>query len=320
MRLADLDQRVIPEAARRTAALAAWFRRALPLHDQPPHPRAVTPAPLVLRLRAVDDRWAATGALAWLRDIPQLGALAIGLIVVTAGATVVTRQEARPPPTEVASGPPVGPATPGEGGLVGPMIGDDVLTYVDEAERRLEVRAAGEPDEEVYAVVSFGAYRSPVEAAALLIPGITAIKGFYRVPPRPREQTDLLEFAIGDGALVPEAVRAFEQRAAFRTGEVRELDQVNTTTTDPAQHAYNSATAAQYRREAAALKQRCACLYGVAVQAKLRVLQELAGRTGIRLVDAAPANTDLELLTFAALLPEEKVTVTRGNEGARPGG
>jgi len=97
----------------------------------PPSPRS--------RLLRLDDRFAARGPLALLRDVPQLGLLLIASIFLAASALAFTR---RTPPRPVAAAGPVSAPSQPTGSTdplaapvtrVGPVDGTPVPGYVDAA-------------------------------------------------------------------------------------------------------------------------------------------------------------------------------------------
>ena len=301
MSLRDLDERLVPR-------IAAGLDRVARLFPKTPEPSG--PLPVILRLRRLDDRWTAAGPLALLRDVPQLGAVAIGALVLASGITVAgrTRPEATAPPGTEQS---PGAEAPAGDGALGPQIGENVPAYIDDANDRLRELGEDEPDGTVVAVISFTAYRTPEQVRDLAGP-LQVRQVFYRVP-MPLPQGIVRTAEVDD--VVVDARREFERVAKLRSAESKELAKVAATIEgDPAQKREHELDARLYANEAASLRGPCACVFGVVVRARLRLLLDLLGQSGVRVVDVSEVDAHLDHLTYTALLPEEKITVTGGNQ------
>lgn len=299
--LADLDDRLLPGLARRLDHLV----RKIPEPDGP--------APLIVRLRRVDDRWTRRGPLALIRDVPQLGAVAVvALLVVNVGVVKARNRPERRPPAEQAADPDATPS-PGEvlGGHLGPDLGENVRLYVAAARVRLRNLAATEPDGPVVAVVQFASYRTPEQVRTLLGP-LPVARVMYRAPLKlPEGPTHL----IGVSDVVRDTRKDFLRVAKHDESEAKGLLDFNKTVVgDPAQVEFNKKEAANQQREAAILRGPCACVYGVVVQAELRQLVDLLVQPSVRVVDPSPPRATVELFDYSALLPEETTTVTAGNQ------
>ena len=324
MNLRQLDDLLLPRAAVVTRRFADWWRHTLPFDDgtrtrRVPPPRPPGPAPLIVRLRDLDDRYAHRAPMSWLREVPQLGALALAGLVFVGGVVAVDRAERQPPPLEDPGPVATAPAElPGEGGIVGPQIGQQVPVYIATATRRLQENAARSPDSAAYAVVSYAAYTKPTDLPKRLTKGVVPLRVLYRVKPLPGRQTVSQEAPVRE--LVRDTHAAFDARAKLLEGEARNIRQLIPTVTDPAFLADYRSSAESFEREVQLLRGRCACVYAVVVRATYRVLRELLQVPGVRVVDAAPPRTALDVLDLSGLFPEERVTVTRGNEGVQPGG
>jgi hypothetical protein len=296
--LRDLDNRFVP-------GLAARLER---LVDRLPEPSG--PAPLIVRLRRVDDRWTGRGPLALLRDVPQLGAVAIAALVLANAVTISqrvhpNRAAAKPVPTSSASPEPGDP----DDGHLGPLLGDKVPLYVQTARDHLQRAAQGSPDGEVVAVISLRSYRTPEQVNALL-PRIEVLRVFFRAPLR---LPNGLVHDVEVHSLVADTRKAIAQAGAARQAEANELLRVAATIqNDPAQKADQEKDAKIYQAEARLLRGGCDCVFGVVVRAKLRVLVDLL--SSVRVVDAGSPSGGPGDYEFTALLPEEKVTATAGNQ------
>jgi hypothetical protein len=326
--LRELDDRVLPVLARRLQrAPRPSPPPAAPVPEQPVGGEgqvaarpARGPAPVILRLREVDDRYA-RGPLALVREIPQLGFLFLAVLLLVSGASVLQRRS-----DDAAGGPGrsgiEGPASPGADGdlTLGPVLGDDVPTYLAESQQSLQRRADGaDADEPAWAVVSFRSYLGPDQVASTLRDPRAAFV-LFRVPPKAGTQAEPSE-PIPVGKDTATGIRsAFAAVARGKLEEAEGFDELaRTSENDPAfQEAYR-ADAAQRRAEAAVLAKGCACVFAALVRATPKELLALSTVPEVRVVDLAPAGAELDTLQVRGLLPEEKVTVTGGNEGS-PGG
>ena len=303
--LSDLDDRLLPGLARRLDHL---------VHKIPTPPEPTGPAPVIVRLRRVDDRWTRRGPLALLRDVPQLGAVAIAAVVLANLGVVKarTRPERRPPAEALD---PTATPTPTEGepagGHLGPELGQNVRLYVAAARVRLLRIGSQTPDGVAVAVVSFAKYQTPEQVRDLLGPVETA-RVLYRAPLK-LPDGPVHQITVGD--LVRDTRKDFLRVAKGRETEARELVAINETiVNDPAQRADQERDAAAYQREANVLRGPCACVYAVVVQARLRLLVDLLANLAVRAVDPSPAGAPLDVYEFSGLLPEERTTVTGGNQ------
>jgi hypothetical protein len=275
-----------------------------------------------VRLRDVDDRYARTGPLALLRDVPQLGYLAIGAIVLAGGAIAMQRSRniaATRPQDQVVDALPGGEETPDVDTAdtrVGPALGDDVVTYLGDAQAELRRRADKDDDDEVsWAVVSFERYLDPTQLGKT-VSGSSPSFVLFRVPPLKGEQAEPEEPAPVRGNLVTATISAFARVARDKQVEALEKERnAAESANDPAYQAEYAALAKQFKREATALNGGCACVYAVIIRARAEDLLSLSRADGVRTVDIGPRGAEFKDLEFRGLLPEEKVTVTGGNEG-----
>lgn len=299
--LRRLDDRFVP-------ALAAFFDKIVP---RPPEPTG--PLPVILRLRRWDDRWTRRGPLALMREIPQLGALVMAALVLVNGVTVWNRSERQARQAERTGAEPR--AEGDDRTVIGPTIGAKVSDYAAEARRRLVDGSSGQPDAAAVAVVSFSRYRSP-EQVRQLVGEAAVVRIFYR-PPVPLAEAD--PEASGEAEvtdLVRDAKKEFLRLAAEYDQKIKELQGViDTNDHDPAQKAEDERERDRFRRKVRHLRGACECIYAVVVETKMRILVGLAGREGIRVVDPSVPNARLtDYDGYRGLLPEERVTVTAGNQ------
>jgi hypothetical protein len=303
MNLRDLDERLVP-------AMAEWLDRVVKRLPTPPEPSG--PAPLIVRLRRVDDRWTRRGPLALIRDVPQVGAVVVFALLLAGAATVKLRHD----PRAAANGGPVPSASASadpeeDDGILGPQIGEKVPLYLAESRQKLERIGAGQPDGVVMAVISFRTYQTPVQAAELLGP-IPVKRVFYR-PALPLNQVQAASVAVED--LVRDSRKAFTRVAAQLARDAAELRKVAATIeNDPAQKAEHERDAVISSRQAAILRGPCDCVFAVVVRTKLRLLLDLVGNPAVRVIEPSVPGAKPEDFDYFGLLPEEKVTVTAGNQ------
>lgn len=295
--LRRLDDRFVP-------ALAAFFDRLIP-----PAPEPSGPLPVIVRLRRWDDRYAGTGLLGFLREVPQMGAVALAALVFTSSVTVYSRtsrteQAAREDGT--GSYADDGPLD----GELGPDIGTSVDGYLDETKERLRRVAAAEPDAMAVAVVMLNEYRTPEQVRDLLGP-VQARVVFYK-PPTP--EGVVRQIPVED--LVGDTRADMTRYAADSAAEAKELARVGATIEgDPAGKRQHLADAKAYAAEAKVLRGPCECVFAVVVRAQVRMLADALNLGGVRTIEVSGLGARIERFTlFTALLPDEKVTVTGGNE------
>lgn len=302
MRLDDLDARLVPRLAARLRALldAAAQRRET---VQAAAAGVLEPRPDGA-LRRLDARYAGSGPLALLRDVPQLGVLLIAAVFVAgAGVALSTsggHRRSTPDPAAIAAVTPT---------VLGPAPGTKVATYLAAVQKRAAAVSQAAPDGTYTALVSFDSYRTPKEARALLgdlqvkrvLAHVQAVNA--EVLPIPVTSTlvadvDLALAAIGQRKV--KDAREFATLAATISGSTREEKQFK---------AFYVQAAATARRESTIYKAGCRCLFAALVRGKARDLASLPSLAGIRAVDIGGGSDDT--LQVQPLLPEQTVTVTR---------
>jgi hypothetical protein len=302
MSLRDLDDKYLPALARK---LDGWIHR---IPDPLPEPTG--PLPVIKRLRRLDDRWATSGPLALFRDIPQLGAVAVAALVLAGTATVKVRHVPAAPPGAGTAAEQAEEELEQETHL-GPEIGESVGAYLDGTAAKLRKVVPGAPEGTVVAVLSFSSYRTPEQVRALVGPAQVQ-RIFYRAP-LPLGKTRTQTTAVED--LLRDSRKDFARVAAIHTREGRELLRVAATIeNDPAQKAEHEKDGNFELKVAGLLKGRCACIYGVVVRTKLRILVDLRPQPGVRAVDVSRVGGEIDDYDYTALLPEEKTIVTGGNQ------
>ncbi|MGK5684566.1 hypothetical protein [Actinoplanes sp. URMC 104] len=207
---------------------------------------------------------------------------------------------------------PVPAEDPGEVVRVGVVQGQQVPGYLDAA--RTELAALTDPSApaagDTWALVSLEGY---VAAGVLpdLLAGTAVAQVYARVPlaaahtpvvriPVYHLPADVLTGML-DTALARDREQAeYEQLARRLTGQDRGQQR--------ARQAYATAarTAAE---EASAYRSGCSCVFAAVVRAAPSALREVAGRPGVRAVDAAPEVRRLDRTEFRPPLPEQNGTV-----------
>jgi hypothetical protein len=180
---------------------------------------------------------------------------------------------------------------------VGPSDGTSIPAYVAASARSLAGLRGTAP---VVALVSFREYRTASSATALLS-GSGAKLAFARVP-LAGLQTRLASFAVVNPAT--DLAAGLAALASARSAE--------------AARSPDSAGAAVARKEAAAYRSGCACLYGAAIVAPPTALRAFALRVGVRAVEPAPSVVNVYQAVFLPLLPEQVSVVTPPPDSAAP--
>lgn len=255
-----------------------------------------------------------------LAELPQLGFVAIGLLLCVALAVVGQRLGDRPDAAASAANPgglPAGAAPTGGGSpAVGPTPGTDLAAYLPGRQQELLARAGDGPDDAATAVVSLAAYARPGELAGLLGEGVT-LRGVF------------VHVAVQEAGVVtptPAGLLSLDPGASPADGLARLAEDLERQATDNQRQAdsitqiFNPATQEQkdlflrearvQRLEARTLREGGPCLYGAVLTATAGRLAALSVRPGVRLVDPAPEGLDPGRVRARALLPEDRDTVS----------
>ncbi|WP_051022305.1 hypothetical protein [Nocardia pneumoniae] len=176
---------------------------------------------------------------------------------------------------------------------LGPDYGEQVADYLSRAEDSL----AGDDDAQHWALVSFTEPVVPEEIPAHS-GGMRIAQVLYRVP-IPRVQTPLVAVPVPHdvGAAVDSAQYAawlLPRPADDRSARVAAVS-------------------------AARLRDGCACVVGLVVRGRLTELRNLAEQTGIRAVQALPADAVAGSFAVIPLLPDYRDVIVPGpNDGPVP--
>ncbi|MBC7375754.1 MAG: hypothetical protein H7323_17330, partial [Frankiales bacterium] len=166
--LRGLDDRVVPRLAATLRALIDGLgnRRAGLV-------RAVV-APRRGRLRSLDDRFAASGPLALLRDVPQLGLLLVAAVFLAGAGVAVARNS----PAQVAER----ALVQAEQALplsLGPPVGADVDAFFRSSLARAVELTRDSPNDRVLALVSLTEELTPEQTGQLVAGSTLMVKRAY---------------------------------------------------------------------------------------------------------------------------------------------
>lgn len=309
--LRALDAALVPRAAR-------LLRRSVD---------AVAGAPRAAAAGAgrLDRRFARRGALGWVRELPQVGFVAVGALLVAAALGAV-RVDADRSAGPVATGPqtarvtPIagcasGTADPSGDAYVGPATAASVPAYVRGQNRLLTACARAAPGEQALAVVSLPEPATPGDTAGALR-GVTVTRAYVLVEGQPGTpyQLDLsgardgtVAVAASIGAAYAVAEQQFDQDRMLQLAQAGSVQ-----VTDPAEAAGKAAFVAQADADelaAGQLRSRCACVYGAVVSGPIRALAALR-TSSVRVVALAPIGAVAAGITGRPLLPDETTTLS----------
>ena len=223
------------------------------------------------------------------RDRSRLRALGFGAAAAVCAAVVVALGITNPPAPDGISTDRLGPDT-----------GETIAEYLDRARDSL----SGTDDGDRWALVSFADYR-PTAALPGLSSGVRMSQALYQVP-LPRVATPLVAVQVPANAT---ALTRSGTDAAWQLADRRRYT------------ADGTRGARVLDGSIARLRAGCACSPGLVVRAPLSGLRELAGRPGVRAVQALPADAVAERFAVAPLLPDSADPVApRPDDGPVPAG
>ena len=284
--LLTLDAAVVPATAR-------GLRRVLDTTRHGPGRAA----------RWLDGRLAGRGPLGLVRETPQVGLVAVGLLLAAGafGAVRVGGQAGGGTAGAAASAVPVavpgcpsGTAAPGGAAYVGPPGNGPLAGYLDAQNRLLDACAAAAPDARAMAVVSLPQPVTPSDVAGALR-GVTVATAYVVLPGRGSTPYALpLHGARGGTVAVAAAVSAAYAAAQVLFEQDRTVEQSRA----------RQAQADADELAVGQLRDRCACVYGALVIGTVRQLAALR-TSSVRLVALAPAGTAAAKVTARPLLPAE---------------
>lgn len=313
MTLRDLDTRLVPRLA---AALRSLLDGAADRRDRTA--RTLT-SPSSGRLRRLDDRFASTGPLALLRDVPQLGVLLVAAVFLTGAGVAVARNS----PESVAEREQV-EAEQALPLTLGPPVGADVDAHFATARERVVALSDESPDDVLLALVTLSDELTPEQAGAIVAEAVSLqVRRAYVRPPVGDGAQVLPVEVPGDVATVLRALfaataerRAEEQRELLTTAASIPDDAGETDRRFKAQYVADAGTKG---REAAAYRTACACVFALVVEGSARELAELPSLPAVRGVEVARRGASLPALRFDPL-PPEVTDIRTASPAATPGG
>lgn len=305
MRLDELDERLVPRLATRLrAALDAAADRRARIREGLVGRGARLRASRSSALRRLDDRYAAHGPLALLRDVPQLGLLLVAAVFLAGSGLALERSSTQ----RNAANNPTGPAASLPTTL-GPEPGTLVAAYVAETRKRAMLLSQATPDAEYTALVSFSRYQTPQQARLLLGDlRVTRVLAHVQLP-----AAEVLPIPV-TGTLVADIRTTFAAVAKRKLRDRQEFVNLATSITGSSKEelqfkAFYGESAQTAAKEAAAYAKGCACLFAAVVRGKARDLAALPALPAVRAVDIGAGEPDT--LQIRPLLPEQKVRVTK---------
>lgn len=310
MKPGDLDDKFLPLAAAKVAALT---QKLAVQRTRFRHSFQGT------SLKDLDARYAGTGPLALLRDVPQVGFVLIAAVFLAGAGTVVTRESSRNRTAQQQTVDPGSPETPYATGdtTLGPEVGEATATYEGTSARGLTEASTGSPEDTRVALISLRAYQSPAQLKVLL-EGFPVRRVFLRAK---AAGTDASQIPIDiKGDLLTELRRAYAATVSGRLEAQKSYQGYvdSLTVTTPEEQAFKDLYAAFAKAtgiEAREFKAGCACVFAVVVEAKAGRLQDLRTRPGIRAIEVADRGVALRALQVRPLLPEVRGAVPKQQAG-----
>jgi hypothetical protein len=310
--LRDLDARLVPRLASALRALldgtAHAARESVATVRRPAS--SLVAAARIAPLQRLDDRYASTGPLKLLRDVPQLGVLVIAAVFLagTGAALALTGPDSaeRRSPAQREAALPL---------TLGASAGTDIDAHFAAARERVRDLAEREPDARHLALLTLNKSLTAEQAALLLDEtGLSVRRAYLRAPGVPDAETIPFQtpgdFAAGLRQVLARiaAGKAEEQRALLETARTVEP----TTAEEEAFRAQFEADARSVGQEAAVYQEGCACVFALVVQASAAELAALPRLSVVRGVEAAPRGVQLDVLDIRPLPPEVQGVVPAG--------
>ncbi|GAA2585113.1 hypothetical protein GCM10010435_73920 [Winogradskya consettensis] len=205
---------------------------------------------------------------------------------------------------------------------VGVVDGQSVSGYLRSSRGELGAMfpSAGPPSAgDTWALVSLTGYLGPDKLLGVL--GDSAVAQVYARAPLPGVRTQVVKIPVYRmpqdvvAGMLNAALARDQEQADYRklSGEL-EGDGTNELRV---RQAYDNA-AQIAAAEAAAFRAHCACVFAAVVRAGPAVLDRIAGRAEVRVVDPAPEVRQLDRTEFRPVLPEQTTTVPDDDEPSGP--
>ena len=303
-RLRDTDERLVP----RLAELLRAFLDGAGEQRRQARRRVSTVTQAVFErgpLRRLDDRYASSGPLALVRDVPQLGLLMVAVVFVAGASVALARsggeQKAATAQQQIDATAPT---------ALGPDVGDSIDAYVAESRKRAVLASQGSPDGVYTAFVSFTKYLTPQQARLTLGElKVTKVVLHAQLP-----TADVLPVSVQDMVpdikkLATDVVRRKTQDAAEFTKLARSIQPKSKE--EKQFQAFYLAAAKQATLEGMVYgSNNCTCVIGALVRGPARELAALPAIAGIRAVEIGSRQED-DALLLRPLAPEQKGIVAK---------
>lgn len=309
MKLSDLDSQLVPRlaamlrdlldgaAARRATARASLRRRSEEL--------------LTVRedgvLHRLDERYASRGPLKLIRDVPQLGILAVAAVFLAGtGAALALSGPDAVREREQAEREAALPMA------LGPGVGDQIDEHFATARERAVDLSRRQPEASFLALISLNKALTPEQVGELLEESGLQVRRAYLRAPVEGEPEEIVFQTPGD--VVAGLERVFSETAARKAKEQQDLLTTAKTieAATPEEKAFRDLYEADARtagQEAAAYRTACACVFALVVEAEARELAELPALPVVRGVELAPRGAELSSLDVRPLEPSEQGVV-----------
>jgi hypothetical protein len=309
MSLKDLDARLLPRLA---ASLRAFLDRAETRREAARQAARARAQALVANpqhgvLRRLDDRYASSGPLKLLRDVPQLGVLLVATVFLAGtGAALALSGPEQVLERERAQQEAALPLA------LGPEVGADIDAHFTAARERAVDLSRRDPEQRYLALVSLNKGLTPEETGELLQESGLEVRRAYLRAPIPGEPEEIVFQTPND--IVSGLQQVFSEIAARKAKEQQELLKTAGTIPpgSPEEESFRKLYESDARtagQEAAAYRTGCPCVFALVVEAGAGELAELPALPVVRGVEVAPRGAELSGLDIRPLSPTQKGVV-----------
>lgn len=303
MGLKDLDARLVPRLAAGLRGLldGAGRRREIARDAARQRAQALVAAPSKGVLGRLDDRYASSGPLKLLRDVPQLGVLLVAAVFLAGtGAALALSGPEQVRERQQAQQEAALPLT------LGPAVGADIDAHFAQARERAVDLSRSDPEENYLALVSLNKGLTPEETGELLQESGLDVRRAYLRAPIPGDPEEILFQTPSD--IVSGLQQVFSEIAARKGKEQQDLLGTARTITagTPEEAEFRKLYEADARtagQEAAAYRTGCPCVFALIVEAGAGELAELPALPVVRGVEVAPRGAELSMLDIDPLSP-----------------
>ena len=307
--LRDLDARLVPRmaAALRSFLDGAHARREAAAEAARNRGSAIVAPHQHGLLRRLDDRYASSGPLKLLRDVPQLGLLIVASVFLAAsGAALALSGPDSVRERQAAEQEASLPLT------LGPAVGDEIDPHFAAARERAVELSRSDPDASHLALVSLNKGLTPQEVGELAEESGLEVRRAYLRAPIEGDPEEIVFQAPGE--LVSGLQQVFAQVAARKAKEQQDLLGTAKTISagTPEEQEFRELYESDARlaaQEAAAYRGDCACVFALVVDGEVRELAELPALPVVRGVEVARRGAELGSLDVRPLAPTEQGVV-----------